>query len=55
MIDCCNTCEPKCPPPCPPDPCCRNNGIFSGNNIWIIIGAIVVIWLLFSNDAAAVK
>ncbi|MCI5970683.1 MAG: hypothetical protein SPF92_03950 [Clostridia bacterium] len=49
MIDCCNPCEVK--PHCPPDPCCKNTcGIFSGTNIWIIIGAIVIIWLLFSND-----
>lgn len=44
MDDCCRPTPPACG---------CNNGIFGdGNGIWIIIGVIIIIWLLFANDGA---
>ncbi len=40
MDDCCNRCSNNC----------GCGGFFGSQNIWIIIGAIVIIWLLFAND-----
>lgn len=38
----------SCDPCCKPKPCCRDNCLFDGIWIWIII-AIIIIWVISDN------